>query len=89
MMSRADLERFLGDVRKQPDLLDEIKRAAHNAGAALHWAGERGYAMTPEEIAEVAGADQELSDDDLEQVAGGDDAWGSGGTTPPPTTTGG
>lgn len=87
-MSRADLERFLVDVRKQPDLLDEIKRVAHNAGAALHWAGERGYAMTQEEIAEIAGADQELSDDDLEQVAGGEDAWGSGGTTPPPTSGG-
>jgi predicted ribosomally synthesized peptide with nif11-like leader len=89
MMSRVDLERFLVDVRKQPDLLDGIKRVAHDAGAALRWAGERGYAMTQEEIAEVAGAGQELSDDDLEQVAGGEDAWGSGGTTPPPPTTGG
>lgn len=87
-MSRADLERFIGDVRKRPDLLDEIKRVAHDAGAALRWAGERGYAMTQEEIAEIAGAGQELSDDELDQVAGGEDAWGSGGTPPPPTSGG-
>jgi hypothetical protein len=34
-----------------------------------------GYFLTPEDVQELLDCDRELSDDDLEQAAGGDTAW--------------
>jgi predicted ribosomally synthesized peptide with nif11-like leader len=83
-MSRMELQRFLGEVRKHPSLLEELKSLGHDAEAALRWLEARGFGVTRQEIAELLAADRELSDDDLEDVAGGDTAW-TGGDPPPPT----
>lgn len=71
-MSRAELNRFLEDVRKNPCLLEELRALLRDRDAALRWASDRGYHLTLENIAELLDSDRELSDDDLEQAAGGD-----------------
>lgn len=73
-MSSAELKRLLEDVRKDPCLLDELRTRRRDPDAALGWASERGYHLVLEDIVELLDTDRELSDDDLDQAAGGD-AW--------------
>ena len=77
-MGSADLNRFLEDLRKDPHLLEESRGLLHDPEAALRWALDRGYHLTQEDVAEILDSDRELSDDDLDQAAGGDGTW------PPP-----
>jgi predicted ribosomally synthesized peptide with nif11-like leader len=86
-MSSPEQNRFLEDVRKDPRLLDETRTLLRDPGAALRWAEEKGYQLTLEDIHELLDSDRELSDDDLDQAAGGEDEWGTG--TPPGGTGGG
>lgn len=92
-MSRAELSRLLEDVRNTPRLLEELKGLVRDPEAAIRWAGDKGYDLDREDAADLRDGEQELSDDDLDQVAGGDDAWsptgGGTGGTPPPTPPGG
>jgi predicted ribosomally synthesized peptide with nif11-like leader len=74
-MSSSELNRLLEDVRKNPHLVDELRALLSDPDAALRWAGDKGYQLTREEVAELCDSDRELSDDDLEQAAGGDDNW--------------
>jgi predicted ribosomally synthesized peptide with nif11-like leader len=74
-MSSAELNRFLEDLRKDSHLLNESRTLLRNPDAALRWAREKGYHLTPADIQELLDSDRELSDDDLDQAAGGDDAW--------------
>lgn len=75
-MSRADLNRLLGDLQKTPGMLEEIRGA--DPEAAVRWAGARGYDLTSEEAEELVASDRELTEDELEEAAGGEEAW------PPP-----
>ena len=77
-MSRADLNRLLGDLQKSSDLLEEAKSVGKDPEAAVRWAGARGYDLTTDEAEELVLSDRELTDDELEDAAGGEDAW------PPP-----
>ena len=86
-MSRAEQSRFLEDVRKDPRLVDEVRGLLRDPEAALQWARDRGYQLTPKDIEELLDSDRELSDDELEEAAGGEDEWGTG--TPPGGTGGG
>ena len=72
-MSRRDLERLIADVQRNPDLIQRLRE----------WAHERGYEVTDKELSELKESHRELSDDELEHAAGGDDGWGTGtgGTT--------
>jgi predicted ribosomally synthesized peptide with nif11-like leader len=74
-MSSAELSRFLDDLRNDPRLLEESRTLLHDSVAALRWTRERGYHLTLADIRELLDSDRELSDDDLDQAAGGDDAW--------------
>lgn len=76
-MRSSELNRLLEDLRNDPDLLLESRRQLHNPDAALRWAVDRGYRLTVGDMAELSDSDRELSDDDLEQAAGG------GGWPPP------
>lgn len=78
-MSKPDIERLTADLRRHPDLLQELGEQRD----AAQWARDRGYSVTREELKELMDSDRELSDDELEQAAGGDDGWGTGtgGTT--------
>ena len=74
-MSSAELSRFLEALRNDPHLLDESRTLLRDPGSALRWAHGKGYLLTPADIQELLDCDQELSDDELDQAAGGDDAW--------------
>lgn len=71
-MSRAEQSRFLEDVRKDPRLVEEVRGLLRDPGAALRWVQDRGYHLTPEDIAELLDSDRELADDELEEAAGGE-----------------
>ena len=73
-MRSSELNRLLEDLRKDPDLLQESRGLLHDPDAALRWAVDRGYRLTVGDMAELSDSDRELTDDDLEQAAGGD-AW--------------
>jgi predicted ribosomally synthesized peptide with nif11-like leader len=72
----AELKSFLQRLSTKPELLAELRSLLQDSDAAIRWAGERGCHVTPDEIAEMRDSEQDLSDDDLDQAAGG--AW------PPP-----
>jgi predicted ribosomally synthesized peptide with nif11-like leader len=78
-MSSADLERLLEDLRKDPSLMEDLRSRVHDREMAIEWARQKGYVLGGEELTTFAESDRELSDDELEDAAGGDDAW-----TPPP-----
>ncbi|MEA2562595.1 MAG: hypothetical protein QOH06_4099 [Acidobacteriota bacterium] len=84
-MSAAEFDRLVRAFQKDSPLLDEFKSLEGNLEHRLQWAQDKGFQLTREELARLSESDQALSDDDLEQVAGGDDGWtpgpGPGGTT--------
>ena len=77
-MSEEQLKSFLEKVKTDTGLQEKLKGAA-DADAALAIAKEAGFAITAEDIQSMQSA-TELSDDELEGVAGG------GGFSPPPPT---
>lgn len=85
-MSKPDFNRLVSDLKRNPALVEEM-----SVSGSLEWARKHGYELTAEELAEVMESNRELSDDELEQAAGGDDGWGTGtgGTSGGGTTGGG
>jgi predicted ribosomally synthesized peptide with nif11-like leader len=81
-MSMADLERLLEDLRKDPALMEDLRRRVHDSAMAADWARQKGYILGREDLKALSASDRELSDDELEEAAGGDDAWS--GTPPKP-----
>ncbi len=88
-MSRDELHRLLEDARRQPHLLSGLRDRAADSAAALRWAAEQGYRLAPEDLSELRESEAELSDEELDQAAGGDWAPGSQTPPPPPTTSDG
>ena len=81
----GEFQRLMADLRRHPDLLQDLGEIG-DLDRAVRWAHERGYQVEAEELQELLASHRELSDDELEQAAGGD--WGDG-TTPPPPGSGG
>lgn len=80
---RDESKRFLESVRNDPRRLEELRALIDDPDAAIRWASDQGFHLTPQDVEELHESEGELSDYDLDQVAGGDDAWvpGTGGTT--------
>ncbi len=79
-MSRPEMDRLLADLQTHPYLLTELRSLGTDPDQATLWARDKGYDLTPQELRELADSDQELSDEDLEEVAGGEEDWTPGGT---------
>jgi predicted ribosomally synthesized peptide with nif11-like leader len=77
-MSQGELDRFVADVAKDPELMRDFRRLAGDMDSLVRWSNAMGYGFTRAE-AERLSAEGELSDDDLDMVAGG---WSA--TDPPP-----
>lgn len=77
-MSRGEVERFLGDLQMSADLRQELEGLGQDRDVLVSWANENGYDFTREEAEELGAFDGDLSDDQLEQVAGG---WCGNDTT--------
>jgi predicted ribosomally synthesized peptide with nif11-like leader len=77
-MSHIELTRLLGDLQRDPERMEAVRGLGRDAAAIARWARQRGYAVEAEELDDLIAGDRELSDEDLEQAAGGDDTWTSG-----------
>lgn len=77
-MSRADLQRFTDDLAADDALASEFGALGDDAEAWYRHAAGKGYDLTAEEAAGLCSSYLELSDDELEEVAGGWDGSGSG-----------
>lgn len=82
-MSRPEVERFTADFAADPALAEAFTALGDDPEGWVRLAREKGYDLTLEEAQGLISSQQELSDDELEEVAGGWDGSGSGtgGTT--------
>lgn len=80
-MSQADVERFTDDLKKDPNLLDEVKQHSGTLARVVAFAASKGYHFTLDEAKEYLSskAGRELDDAQLDAVAGG-----KGHSPPPP-----
>ena len=69
-MSEEQLKAFLEKVKTDTSLQEKIKAAA-DADAVVTIAKEAGFVVSADEIKTAQSAPQELSDEELEGVAGG------------------
>ena len=69
-MSEEQLKSFLEKVKTDTGLREKLKGVA-DADAALAIAKEAGFAITAEDIQSMQSAPEELSDEELENAAGG------------------
>jgi predicted ribosomally synthesized peptide with nif11-like leader len=69
-MSANDFNRFLTDLRHDEALREEFETLDSNPQTWMRWAATKGYSFTPQEAGRLEEA-LEISDDDLEKVAGG------------------
>ena len=70
LMSEEQLKAFLEKVKADTSLQEKLKAAA-DADTFAALAKEAGFAITAEDVQSMKSATTELSDDDLEWVAGG------------------
>jgi predicted ribosomally synthesized peptide with nif11-like leader len=78
-MSMDDFDRLLVDLRNDPGLRTEFEKLGDVPAAWVSWGAAKGYTLRPEDAARLqAGYGDDLSDDDLEKVAGG---WCGNDTT--------
>ena len=76
-MSEEQLNAFLEKVKSDTSLQDKLKAAA-SPEAAIEIAKEAGFAITAEDIQSMQSATVELSDEELEGAAGGQNRRGDG-----------
>ena len=74
-MSEEQLKAFLEKVKGDTSLQDRLNAAA-SPDAAIEIAKEAGFAITAEDIQSMQSATTELSDAELEGVAGGNNTKG-------------
>ncbi len=82
-MSRFDLERFTTDYERDPALAEGFAELGDDPQGWARLAREKGYEITPDEAGSLLSSRRELSDDELDEVAGGwdgDTTGGSGGS---------
>ncbi|HEV3074261.1 MAG TPA: Nif11-like leader peptide family RiPP precursor [Thermoanaerobaculia bacterium] len=79
-MSQSELQRFLSDLRSVAGMADEAAQHRDHIEEQVRWANERGYHFTFDEVEALVGSG-ELSDEELEEAAGG---WDPNNPPPPP-----
>lgn len=71
-MSQAEIERFVKDVKTNPALQADVKKAGSDQQAFVTLAKSKGYDFTLDELKKHAEQKKgELSQEDLDKVAGG------------------
>ena len=74
-MSASEAERFANDLKAKPDMLDELKKSAGGLGLAgvVQFAKSKGYSIDVGDVKSYieAKANAELTDEQLERIAGG------------------
>jgi len=68
----SEIERFAMDLERNENLYQELASFAGTSEELAGWLNDRGYRIDAGELSDVISASvRELSDDDLERVAGG------------------
>lgn len=72
-MSKAEIDRFVGDVRANRKLLDDLSDGVIGLGHFVDRAKQAGYSFSVEEAKEYIRANHkpDISDDELDAVVGG------------------
>jgi predicted ribosomally synthesized peptide with nif11-like leader len=71
-MSMADLEGFVAALQQNASLREEFEALDSNPETWIRWASSKGYELSHEDADRLAESrDLDISDDDLENVAGG------------------
>ena len=71
-MSQSELERFIADVKANKEMQEDLKKGEASVEAVVKYAKEKGYDFTVEELkAYVETKKSELSEEELEKIAGG------------------
>ena len=71
-MSVTEIGRFAKDIEENADLKEELKKAGVDEAAIVAFANGKGYDFTAEELkAATEKKKAELSEEELEKVAGG------------------
>lgn len=72
-MSQADVERFVSDLKSDQELRTELAEHASGVGSVVEFAKDKGYDITTDEARDYiqSQAGQDLSDDQLDAIAGG------------------
>jgi predicted ribosomally synthesized peptide with nif11-like leader len=82
-MRSAEFGRLLSDLQTDAKLREEFHRLGGDLEATMRLAAAKGYRLTRAEAGELVRSFEELSDDELDEAAGG--AWND--PPPPPTGT--
>lgn len=82
-MSQRDLTRFVEAFDRDPALREEFERLGNEPDSWMRRARELGYDLERDEVESLVSGARELSDEDLEDVAGGWDGGDEGGEPGP------
>jgi len=68
----SEIERLIEDIQKDAALMKEVESFGGEPEALVKWANERGYAFSLQELqVHIEAQNAQLTDDDLDKVAGG------------------
>ncbi len=67
----SEITRFNNDVRENQEMLDALKEIGNDLEQVIAYANSKGYALTVEELEAKAKQEGELSEEQLNNVAGG------------------
>lgn len=71
-MSKSDFEGFVNELQKNAGFREEFDALGRDPEAWVRWANAKGFRFTREDADRLAESrDLDISDDDLENVAGG------------------
>ncbi len=70
-MTVNEIDRFNEAVRDDPEMLAEVKAIGADVEKLIRFANERGFDFTEEDLQKRQAQSGELSDSDLDDVAGG------------------
>ncbi len=67
----SEISRFNNDVRENKEMLDAVKEIGNDLGKVVAYANSKGYAISIEELEAQIKEEGELSEENLDKVAGG------------------
>jgi predicted ribosomally synthesized peptide with nif11-like leader len=73
--TNSESERFVAALRQDRSLRQEVQDLASDREALHERVRAMGYSVTRRELDSIVASSTELSDEELEQAAGGEDPW--------------
>src|SRR5262245_33615728 len=71
-MSRAELERFVADVKADPRLQTDLKERGSGVASLVEIARSRGYEITTQDVRDyVRSQDRDITEEELDRVTAG------------------